>query len=112
MSTQSNNPAPAYLLANLALQDVDAYLKDYAFPVVPTLLEVGAEILVATPQVHVLEGDYQTTWTVVIRFPSQEVAEQWYDSDAYRPLIPVRQGLTDQDASTMVLAPQFVMPDA
>lgn len=100
-----------YLLANLQVDDLDTYLAEYGFPVTPMLLEVGAEILVATPQVQTLEGDYTSNWSVVVRFPSSEAAEAWYTSPEYQELIPVRQDLTDTEASTLVIAPHFVMPN-
>ncbi|MEM6387698.1 MAG: DUF1330 domain-containing protein [Pseudomonadota bacterium] len=102
--------APVYLLANLGVENIEAYLNDYGFPVTPMLLAAGAEILVATPQVQTLEGEYSPNWSVVVRFPNQAAAEGWYMSDEYQAMIPVRHSLTDTDASTMVLAPQFVMP--
>jgi uncharacterized protein (DUF1330 family) len=101
---------PVYLLASLQVADLEAYLNDYGFPVMPMLLGAGGEVLVATPQVAVLEGDYTSNWSVVVRFPSQAAADGWYTSPEYQAMIPVRQGLTDTDASTMVFAPQFVMP--
>lgn len=102
---------PVYLLANLEVENLETYLNDYGFPVTPMLLAAGAEILVATPQVQTLEGDYASNWSVVVRFPNQAAAEGWYNSAEYQAMIPVRQELTDTDASTMVLAPQFVMPN-
>lgn len=106
-----NAGGPVYLLANLHVSDLDVYLNEYGFPVTPMLLEAGAEILVAAPQVQALEGDYSPNWSVVVRFPDQASAEGWYSSEEYQAMIPVRHGLTDTDASTMVLAPQFVMPN-
>ncbi len=101
---------PVYLLASLQVSDLDAYLNDYGFPVMPILLGAGGEVLVATRQVAVLEGDYAANWSVVVRFPDQAAADGWYMSPEYQAMIPVRQGLTDPDASTLVIAPQFVMP--
>ncbi|MEM9761254.1 MAG: DUF1330 domain-containing protein [Pseudomonadota bacterium] len=102
---------PVYLLADLKVSNLEQYMENYGFPVTPMLLEAGAEIIVATPQVEVLEGDYAPNWSVVVRFPSEAAAKRWYASDEYRAMIPLRHGLTDQDASTMVLAPQFSMPE-
>lgn len=101
---------PVYLVASLTVQDFDAYMGTYGAPVLPMLLAAGGEILVGSPAVEVLEGNYGSNWTVVVRFPSEQAAKGWYASPEYRALIPVRQALTDQAASTMVLAPQFVMP--
>lgn len=101
---------PVYLLATLQVADLETYMADYGIPVTPMLLAAGAEILVATPQVQALEGDHESNWTVVVRFPSQAAAEGWYDSSEYQAMIPVRRALTDTARSTMVLAPQFAIP--
>lgn len=102
--------APVYLLANLSIGDFEEYMAQYGAPVTPQLLAAGAEIIVATPQVDVLEGSYTPNWSVVVRFPDKDAAMEWYNSDEYQVLIPVRKELTDEAASTMVLAPQFEMP--
>ncbi|MEM8581683.1 MAG: DUF1330 domain-containing protein [Pseudomonadota bacterium] len=101
---------PVYLLANLKVENLETYLAEYGFPVTPMLLASGAEILVATPEVQTLEGDYTSNWSVVVRFPNQAAADDWYNSAEYQAMIPVREGLTDSASSTLVIAPQFVMP--
>ncbi|MEM1387450.1 MAG: DUF1330 domain-containing protein [Pseudomonadota bacterium] len=101
---------PVYLLANLQVDNLERYLNEYGFPVTPMLLAADGEILVATPQVQSLEGEYSWNWSVVVRFPSRDAAEGWYNSAEYQAMISVRQSLTNTDASTLVLAPQFVMP--
>jgi hypothetical protein len=47
-----DSEGPVYLLANLHVSDLDGYLSDYGFPVMPMLLGAGGEVLVATPQGH------------------------------------------------------------
>jgi uncharacterized protein (DUF1330 family) len=37
-----------------------------------------------------LEGEWGGNWTVVIRFPSKVVAEEWYNSPEYQPLKELR----------------------
>jgi uncharacterized protein (DUF1330 family) len=106
-----DSEGPVYLLANLHVSDLDGYLSDYGFPVMPMLLGAGGEVLVATPQVTVLEGDYTSNWSVVVRFPNQAAADGWYTSPEYQAMIPVRQGLTDTETSTLVIAPHFAMPE-
>lgn len=106
----SSTETPVYLLATLRIMDLDAYVSDYGLPVLPMLEAAGGEILVGTPEVDVLEGDYRANWTVVVRFPSQAAAQGWYVSQEYQALIPVRQRLTDTAVSTLVLAPQFQGP--
>jgi uncharacterized protein (DUF1330 family) len=42
------------------------------------------------PAPKVLEGEWGGNWTVVIRFPSKVVAEEWYNSPEYQPLKELR----------------------
>ena len=101
---------PTYLLANLYVENMDDYMKDYATPLGPILMEAGGEILVVAPEVTRLEGDYVFNLTVVVRFPSAERANAFYESDAYAAVRPARHATTDLAVSTLVLAPEFVFP--
>lgn len=101
---------PTYLLANLVVEDMDAYMSNYITPLGPVLQAAGGEVLVFAPQVTTLEGDYAPNVTVVVRFPSEEAANAFYVSDAYAALRPFRQASTDRTRSTLVLAPEFTMP--
>ncbi len=98
---------PAYLLAMLQLSDLDAFMRDYGQPVFPTIVEAGGEVLVATPTTTVLEGDYQASWTVVVKFPSMERLKTWYQSDRYQPFIPIRQSLSNPSHSILLATPGF-----
>ena len=71
----------------------------------------SGEILVATPEVDVLEGGYIHNWTVVVRFPSEEAARSWYDSPEYQAVIPNRHAESDTETAIMLLAPQFQPPE-
>ena len=101
---------PVYLIASLTVPNLERYMGEYGMPVFPMLLGAGGEILVGAPAVEVLEGQYASNWTVIVRFPSEAAAKGWYASPEYRELIPVRQALTDVSRSTMLLAPQFTFP--
>lgn len=101
---------PTYLLANLYVENMDDYMKDYATPLGPILMEAGGEILVVAPEVTRLEGDYVSNLTVVVRFPSAELANAFYASDAYAAVRPARHANTDLAVSTLVLAPEFALP--
>lgn len=101
---------PTYLLANLYVENMDDYMKDYATPLGPILMEAGGEILVVAPEVTRLEGDYVSNLTVVVRFPNAESANAFYASDAYAALRPARHATTDLAVSTLVLAPEFALP--
>ena len=45
----------------------------------------------------VFEGEWPYTRTVLIRFPNEEEARRWYDSDEYRKLAEHRHGAADSN---------------
>ena len=110
-TSRAQENQPFYLLAMLDVPDLAVYMAEYGAPVMPMLMAAGGEVLVGTPQVEVLEGDFASTWTVVVRFPSAEAAKGWYLSPKYHAMIPVRHGLTDTERSVMLIAPAFMMPE-
>ncbi|WP_263067590.1 DUF1330 domain-containing protein [Halomonas sp. 7T] len=44
-----------------------------------------------------LGGEHRHTDTVVIRFPDIEAVDEWFHSDAYQQLIPLRTQAADVD---------------
>lgn len=112
VSASARDAQPAYLVASLEVDDLKAYFEHYGGPVFPQLLVAGAEGLVGTPSVAVLEGDYGATWTAIVRFPSMEALDGWYASAEYRALAPERRARTMGDASFRFAAPQFTGPPA
>jgi uncharacterized protein (DUF1330 family) len=50
----------------------------------------------------VLEGEWEATWTVVIRFPNRAAAMRWYESEEYAPLKQLRlEQLTTAGAAVL-----------
>lgn len=89
-------PEPAYVIAQIAVKDLHEYLTTYGKPTVALIEALGGEFLVASGDADVLEGEWSGNWTVVIRFPSREVALEWYESPEYAPLRALRMhSLTD-----------------
>ena len=74
--------APVYMVAIIDVKDYAAYGEQYGMPVGQMFAEVGAEILVATPNPEVLEGDWPGNWTVIVKVPSARIARELYESDA------------------------------
>jgi len=94
---------PAYLIGRLNVKNHDEYMERYAMPVLSLFEKAGAEVLAASPEPDVVEGEWQSNWTVLVRFPSLEAARQFYRSDAYAPLRALRiDELTDEGAAVMV----------
>lgn len=80
----------AYLIATLELEDAAEYVERYAVPTIAQLESAGAEVLVASPDAAVVEGEWPGNWTVVIRFPDMDAARTWYASTEYQPLKRLR----------------------
>ncbi len=101
---------PVYFLATVSVTDWDTFGNDYSPVAVPGILAAGGEVLVASQEVTVVEGEYAHNWTVVVKFPSAEAATGFYGSPDYQAVIPVRHGATNTETSVLMVAPQFVPP--
>ena len=66
-------------------------LDEYVAKVIPTLSE--CEVLVVDGEAKTEEGDPRHR-VVVLRFPSEESARKWYDSDEYRAIKQLRLDAT------------------
>ena len=78
-----------FVIANIDVKDLEAY-KEYVGKVVPTVKKFGGEYLVRSGEYKVMEGEWQNPRTVVIKFPNYEKALEWYDSEEYKPIKPIR----------------------
>lgn len=86
----------AYLLADVAPHDMDAYrASGYLEAVVRLAADYGGRYLARGGDMQLLEGDWEPRRMVIIEFPSMADLRAWYDSDAYAPWREVRQGLAD-----------------
>jgi uncharacterized protein (DUF1330 family) len=84
---------PAYVIAQMTVNDVDSYYE-YASKIGPTVEPFGGKILAAN-DADVREGTLPFMRTVIGEFPDGESLRAWYDSDAYREIIGLRQSATD-----------------
>jgi len=96
----------AYVLVSYDIDDPASY-ETYVPGVVPLLMKHGAEILVADFDVKAMEGEKKSVY-VVLRFPSEEAANAWYNDPDYAPVMKVR--LDSCSNANMVLAQPFVPP--
>jgi uncharacterized protein (DUF1330 family) len=88
----SAGPLPAYLFGDVTEIRDPTPFKEYLERVAPTLAAVGAGYLSRGGAVEVAEGEWQPARTVLIQFPSWDVATGWYAADAYQELARLRQG--------------------
>lgn len=98
------------MFASLKVNDFDALMNQYGAAAQPTVIKAGGQVVVASPEVNLLEGSYAPNWTVVIRFPSKEAALDWYDSAEYQAAVPKRHAITDKNQSWLMFAPSFEPP--
>jgi uncharacterized protein (DUF1330 family) len=87
---RAQSTPPAYVVAEVAIHDADAFAKDYAPRVAGTLQSYGGRLLVSGGTLTPLEGDMPQRF-VIIAFDNMEKARGWYDSPAYQQLVPIRQ---------------------
>lgn len=98
---------PAYLIARLNVKNYQEYLQRYAAPTGATLEQYGGEPIVACPTPDVAEGQWDSNWTVVLRFPDMATAKQWYESSEYQPLKELRINELTQEGGAAVFVDGF-----
>ena len=89
-----------YVIANIDVKNIEAY-KEYVEKVSPIVKKFGGEYLVRAGEYKVIEGKWKHPRTVVIKFPSYEKALEWYNSEEYKPVKPIR--LTNSDANAIII---------
>jgi quinol monooxygenase YgiN/uncharacterized protein (DUF1330 family) len=80
--------APAYYIAEFELTDLEG-IKPYSAAVESTFTPFGGRYVVRGGKVSSLEGA-PAKRVIMIAFPSIEQAQAWYDSPAYRAILPIR----------------------
>ena len=78
-----------YVIANINIKNLVAY-KEYVDKVKPTVEKFGGEYLVRNGEFKVIDGEWKHPRTVVIKFPTYEKALEWYKSEEYKPIKPIR----------------------
>ncbi len=78
-----------FVIANLDIKNPEAY-KEYISKVVPIIKKYGGEYLVRAGEYKVTEGEWKNPRTVVIKFPNYDKALEWYNSEEYKPVKPIR----------------------
>jgi uncharacterized protein (DUF1330 family) len=99
----SKAPSPAYLIARLEVKDHAEYMERYGLPTIAVLRKFSAEVLAASPAPMLLEGTWSSNWTVILRFPSLAIAEEFYRSADYEPLKALRMNELTHGGSVVVV---------
>jgi uncharacterized protein (DUF1330 family) len=77
------------LFDNVEVNDLSK-LEEYKKRVEPVVAQYEGKYIALGGQFTVIEGTWRPTFLVMIEFPSFEKANQWYFSDEYKELKPIR----------------------
>ena len=100
------NSEPAYLIAQIQVDDWDSFMTNYGGAAIPTIMEYGGKVLVGGPGTIPVEGEWPGNHTVVIEFESMEMARAWYADADYEAARPLR--FNDTSLNNLAFAPGFV----
>ena len=84
----------AYLIGHITIKDPVKWEK-YVKGVQVSLAPFGAKIIFRGKRVKVFTGEHPYHNTVVIEFSEPSAMIQWYRSDNYQKLIPLRNEAAD-----------------
>lgn len=83
-------------MVQINMKNPEEFMERYAQHVFPIMDKFGVQMIAGSPTPQTKEGGFDGNWAAVIRFPSMEVAEAWYNSPEYQPLKDLRiNELTD-----------------
>ena len=85
-----------FLIASITVTD-PGRMKEYTDHTPPMIQSYGGEYLARGTPIHHLEGTPPGERVVVVKFPSLEKAMEWYESDEYAELLPIRLEASDGD---------------
>jgi uncharacterized protein (DUF1330 family) len=87
-------PAPAYLIVEMNISDMEQY-KKYMAEAPATIRAYGGEYLVRGGKMESFEGDWRPSRLAMLRFPSYEKAKAWYEQSDYVKVRELRAGATE-----------------
>ena len=82
----------AYFIAQLEITD-PAGFDEYRKLVAPLVAKYGGKYVVRGGAIEPIEGDWAPKRLVILEFESVERVKQWHDSEDYRPVMAMRQGM-------------------
>jgi uncharacterized protein (DUF1330 family) len=99
----------AYVIAFVDIHDRMRFAQDYVAPIASTLEPFGGRVVAASDEATTLEGSVPPGRTVLLEFPDLDSARRWYASDAYAPLLALRQSIAT--SSAVLLPGGFTLHD-
>ena len=97
----------AYFILTQTITDPERYQQEYIPGVLPFLAKYKAEVVVADFNATPLQGE-PAKGVVVIKFPSEQVIQDFMDDPEYKPVKDIRLAITTN--ASAVMAPAFAPP--
>ena len=95
-----------YFIAQLKVDDMEAFQTEYVPGTAALLGETSALVLAVTPTPTVIEGTWNSNWTVLMRFDTQADFDAFYQDGVYQDeFVPVR--LKAASVNNVVILPAF-----
>lgn len=88
---------PAYFILEIDVHDAEG-MKTYLAKVGATIAPYSVQFLVNGGEIQPLEGMPPVGNVVMLRFENMEAARNWYNSPAYRDVLPHRLNSADNRA--------------
>jgi uncharacterized protein (DUF1330 family) len=82
----------AFVVVQIVINDPDGYRQYGLANHLEIFDQFNGELIAADDDVEVVEGSWPYTRTVLIEFPSKELARGWYESDDYQAVVGLRHG--------------------
>ena len=86
----------AYFIAQISIYDPDIYEK-YLAGFDKVFACYKGEVIVVDEEPEVLEGRWNHSRIVMIRFPDRKEARRWYESAEYQQLVKYRHAASSSD---------------
>ncbi len=81
---------PAFVIVEIKIHDQELY-RSYTLLTPETIASFGGEFVVRGGETISLEGDWIPERLVVLKFPTVETAQEWWNSEAYSKPKKIRQ---------------------
>ena len=82
---------PAYVIAMLDVTDAEAYER-YKAAAPPTIAAAGGRYVARGGKVTALEGVHDGRRVVLLEFPTEQAARDWYHGESYQAARSLRAG--------------------
>ena len=90
----------AFVIVQIVINDPDGYRQYGLADHLEIFDKFSAKLVGVDEQVEAVEGIWPFTRTVIIEFPSKQLARAWYDSDEYQAVVGLRH---DSTTSNLVI---------